>query len=57
MLKEEIERRAEIINKAIAEYLPELEPKGLYSAARHLIKAGGKRLRPVIRLLVAEALR
>ncbi|WP_456468910.1 polyprenyl synthetase family protein [Archaeoglobus sp.] len=56
MLKEEIERRAEIINKAIAEYLPELEPKGLYSAARHLIKAGGKRLRPVISLLVAEAL-
>lgn len=56
MLRDEIEKRAGIINKAIKEYLPELKPEGLYSAARHLIKAGGKRLRPVISLLVAEAL-
>ncbi len=56
MLKEEIGRRAEIVNRAIAELLPEAEPRGLYLAARHLIKAGGKRLRPVISLLVAEAL-
>lgn len=56
MLKDEIEKRAEIINEAIREYLPELKPEELYSAARHLIKAGGKRLRPVISLLVAEAL-
>ncbi len=56
MLKDEINRRAEIINKAIKELLPEKEPAGLYKAARHLIKAGGKRLRPVISLLVAEAL-
>ncbi len=56
MLKDEINRRAEIVNGAISELLPEAEPKGLYLAARHLIKAGGKRLRPVISLLVAEAL-
>jgi len=56
MLKEEIEKRSRIVNDAIRDFLPELEPKGLYSAARHLIKAGGKRLRPVITLLVAEAL-
>ncbi|WP_456330081.1 polyprenyl synthetase family protein [Archaeoglobus sp.] len=56
MLKEEIAKRAEIINKAIEELLPEKEPLGLYKAARHLIKAGGKRLRPVISLLTAEAL-
>ncbi len=55
-LKEEIAKRAEIINKAIEELLPEKEPIGLYQAARHLIKAGGKRIRPVISLLVAEAL-
>ncbi|WP_290595995.1 MULTISPECIES: polyprenyl synthetase family protein [unclassified Archaeoglobus] len=56
MLKDEIEKRAEIINRAIERFLPEMEPEGLYSAARHLIKAGGKRLRPVISLLIAEAL-
>ncbi len=56
MLKEEIAKRAEIINKAIEELLPEKEPVGLYKAARHLIRAGGKRLRPVISLLTAEAL-
>ncbi|WP_202319049.1 polyprenyl synthetase family protein [Archaeoglobus neptunius] len=56
MLKDEIAKRADVINEAIAKYLPELEPEGLYRAARHLIKAGGKRLRPVISLLVAEAL-
>jgi len=56
MLKDEIEKRAEIINRAIEEFLPEMKPEGLYSAARHLIKAGGKRLRPVISLLIAEAL-
>ncbi len=56
MLKDEINRRVDIINKAIKELLPEKEPAGLYKAARHLIKAGGKRLRPIISLLVAEAL-
>jgi geranylgeranyl diphosphate synthase type I len=56
MLKEEIAKRAEIVNKAIQELLPEKEPEGLYKAARHLINAGGKRLRPVISILVAEAL-
>ena len=56
MLKDEIEKRAKIVNEAIEKLLPEKEPKGLYRAARHLIKAGGKRLRPVISLLVAEAL-
>ncbi len=32
MLKEEIAKRAEIINKAIEELLPEKEPVGLYKA-------------------------
>jgi geranylgeranyl diphosphate synthase type I len=55
-LKEEISRRSEIVEKAIAELLPEKEPEGLYKATRHLLKAGGKRLRPVMSLIVAEAL-
>lgn len=55
-IKKEVAKRAEIINKAIEEYLPIKEPEGLYKACRHLIKAGGKRLRPVLSLISAEAL-
>ena len=55
-LKEEISKRSQIVEKAIAELLPEKEPEGLYKATRHLLRAGGKRLRPVMSLIVAEAL-
>ncbi|MCX8172929.1 MAG: polyprenyl synthetase family protein, partial [Archaeoglobaceae archaeon] len=51
-----IEEKAKIINEAIAKYLPEKDLE-LYKAARHLIKAGGKRLRPIITMIVTEALR
>lgn len=51
----EIQKRAKIVDEAIAELLPEKE-LGLYKAARHLIKAGGKRIRPVIAMLVCEAM-
>ncbi len=55
-LKEEISKRSRIIDRAISELLPQKEPDGLYKATRHLLKAGGKRLRPVMSLIVAEAL-
>lgn len=55
-LKEEIAARAEVIEKAIREYLPVKEPEGLYRATRHLLYAGGKRLRPVLTLLACEAI-
>jgi len=55
MLKEEVLKRVEIINRAISELLPVKEPEGLYNASRHLINAGGKRLRPVMCLIAAEA--
>ncbi len=55
-VKEEVARRAKIINEAMEELLPFKEPEGLYKACRHLIKAGGKRLRPVLCLISAEAL-
>jgi len=55
-IKKEVAKRAEIINKAIEEFLPVKEPEGLYKACRHLIKAGGKRLRPVLSLISAEVL-
>ncbi|NHW23809.1 MAG: polyprenyl synthetase family protein [Archaeoglobales archaeon] len=50
-----LQEKVEIINRAITRYLPEQE-LGLYKAARHLIKAGGKRLRPVIAMVITEAL-
>ncbi|MCS7130540.1 MAG: polyprenyl synthetase family protein [Archaeoglobaceae archaeon] len=51
----EILERAKIVNEAIKYYLPEKDLE-LYKAARHLIKAGGKRLRPVIAMMITEAL-
>ncbi|MCS7119352.1 MAG: polyprenyl synthetase family protein [Archaeoglobaceae archaeon] len=51
----EIQKRAGIVDEALKNYLPEKELE-LYKAARHLIKAGGKRLRPVIAMLICEVM-
>ncbi|USZ67944.1 polyprenyl synthetase family protein [Halorussus salilacus] len=51
-----VEQRREVVNDAIVEDLPVDEPERLYEAARYLLDAGGKRLRPTVLLLVAEAL-
>ncbi|MFT4921964.1 MAG: geranylgeranyl diphosphate synthase type I [Haloarculaceae archaeon] len=51
-----IVRRREAVNDAIDDDLPLEEPQELYEASRYLLKAGGKRLRPTILLLVAESL-
>lgn len=48
--------RRERVNDAIPEELPVVRPERLYEAARYLLDAGGKRLRPTMFLLVAEAL-
>jgi geranylgeranyl diphosphate synthase type I len=56
ILDDELRRRAEIISEAIDELLPVVHPKGLYEAGRHLVDAGGKRLRPSMLLLAAEAM-
>ncbi|MCQ4333586.1 polyprenyl synthetase family protein [Natronomonas sp. F2-12] len=48
------ERRA-IVNDAVEEQLPIKKPERLYSASRYLLDAGGKRLRPTVLLLIAEA--
>lgn len=47
--------RAESISEAIERLLPVVHPEGLYKASRHLVDAGGKRLRPSMLLLAAEA--
>jgi len=47
--------RREHVNEAIGEKLPIIRPERLYEASRYLLDAGGKRLRPTVLLLAAEA--
>jgi len=56
ILDDELRRRAEMISEAIDDLLPVVHPKGLYEAGRHLVDAGGKRLRPSMLLMAAEAM-
>jgi geranylgeranyl diphosphate synthase, type I len=51
-----VEERRGRVNEAIAEELPIEHPERLYEASRYLLDAGGKRLRPAVLLLTAEAL-
>jgi geranylgeranyl diphosphate synthase type I len=51
-----VRRRRELVNEAIDEDLPMADPERLYEATRYLLVAGGKRLRPTVTLLAAEAL-
>ncbi|SNZ04596.1 geranylgeranyl diphosphate synthase, type I [Natronoarchaeum philippinense] len=51
-----VKQRRERVNDAIPEELPITDPERLYEASRYLLDAGGKRLRPTVLLLVAEAL-
>src|SRR5512136_1280701 len=55
MIDDELERLAGIVSKAIQGLLPIVRPEGLYQASRHLVDAGGKRLRPSMLLIAAEA--
>lgn len=43
------------VDDALAEQLPLQRPEQLYEASRYILQAGGKRLRPTVLLLVAEA--
>ena len=51
-----LEKRRTVVNEAIDDDLPIDSPERLYDASRYLLEAGGKRLRPALLLLVAEAL-
>ncbi len=55
MIDQEVGKRAEIVSRAIEQLLPVARPKGLYEATRHLVDAGGKRLRPSMLLIAGEA--
>lgn len=56
ILDKELGIRAGMISGAIEDLLPVVHPRELYSAGRHLVDAGGKRLRPCMLLLAAEAI-
>jgi len=51
-----IRQRRELVNEALDDDVPMKSPERLYEATRYLLKAGGKRLRPTVALLTAEAL-
>ncbi|XVH33026.1 geranylfarnesyl diphosphate synthase [Haloferacaceae archaeon DSL9] len=51
-----IGQRRELVNAAIDEELPLSRPERLYEASRYILEAGGKRLRPTVTLLAAEAI-
>lgn len=54
-LTDEIEKRTAHVDAAISELLPVTPPEELYKASRYLVDAGGKRLRPAVLILAAEA--
>lgn len=54
MIQEALRKRAKLVDDAIAEYIPIVKPEGMYTAMRHLLDAGGKRLRPSALILAAE---
>lgn len=54
-LVNEIKKRSSHVDAAIEELLPVTRPEELYKASRYLVDAGGKRLRPAVLILAAEA--
>jgi len=55
MIEEILHKKAKLVDEAIPKFLPITPPEDLYGAMRHLLDAGGKRLRPSALLLAAEA--
>lgn len=54
-VKDTLKRYSESIDKEIDESLSTIDPSGLHKASDHLIKAGGKKLRPSLVILSCEA--
>jgi len=55
MIEEILQKKARLVDESIPKFLPITPPDELYKAMRHLLDAGGKRLRPSALLLAAEA--
>ncbi len=54
-LIDEIKKRTVHVDASIEDMLPVTHPVELYKASRYLVDAGGKRLRPAVLILAAEA--
>lgn len=54
--KEELNKKIDIINNALEEYLAPKYPEKIYEAMNYSVSAGGKRLRPVLLLSACEAM-
>jgi len=52
---EEVKKRGGMIDGLADRLLPVTQPEELYLASRHLMEAGGKRLRPAMLILATEA--
>jgi geranylgeranyl diphosphate synthase type I len=55
VIKKKLVKNAEPVNEFIANILTSRTPETLYEASRHLISAGGKRLRPYLTVKACEA--
>lgn len=55
-VEQALDHRRGHINDALLAAVPVEKPERLHGAARHLLKAGGKRLRPALLLMSAESL-
>jgi len=53
-LSHNFDKRKDLIDNALSDFVQVVFPEEMYRAARHLIEAGGKRLRPSILLLGAQ---
>ncbi|MCJ7806375.1 MAG: polyprenyl synthetase family protein [Clostridia bacterium] len=51
-----IEQKRDIINQAIRRYLPQAGPTAVIDAISYSLEAGGKRLRPILVIAVAETI-
>jgi len=53
-LSHDLGKKKDMIDNALNDYVQVVFPEELYRAARHLIEAGGKRLRPSVLLIAAQ---
>jgi len=57
MIKDYLKEQTQLINMYLEQYLPKGEPKVLFDAIEYSLKAGGKRIRPILVLESAKTLK
>mgnify|MGYP001025374947 FL=1 len=55
LLESKMDAVSKSVNEHMLSYLREREPRRLYEAATHLVKAGGKRIRPFLTITMCKA--